>query len=107
MGSSKTSPTRSALPAGKARRKATLLIPWGQRWDQRAAPDAPTLTPTPTKTTGAGGAAVPVAAASSPETEPLSEYRSLVGPRIGNYVVDRELGRGGMGAVYVARHVDA
>jgi serine/threonine protein kinase len=32
---------------------------------------------------------------------------SLVGRRIGNFVVERELGRGGFGAVYLARHVDA
>src|SRR5262245_1825153 len=27
-----------------------------------------------------------------------------IGKRVGNYVVDRPLARGGMGAVYVARH---
>jgi serine/threonine protein kinase len=35
-------------------------------------------------------------------TIPLT--RSLVGERVGSYVVERELGGGGMGAVFVARH---
>jgi hypothetical protein len=35
-------------------------------------------------------------------TIPLN--RSLVGERVGSYVVERELGGGGMGAVFVARH---
>jgi hypothetical protein len=35
-------------------------------------------------------------------TIPLN--RSLVGERVGSYIVERELGGGGMGAVFVARH---
>jgi eukaryotic-like serine/threonine-protein kinase len=39
-------------------------------------------------------------------TIPPPRHSSLVGRRIGNFVVERELGRGGFGAVYLARHVD-
>ncbi len=93
---SKTTPTRRELPAGKARsRKATMLMPWGHR----LAPNAPTLKPTPAMTAA-------TAAPSSPITEELPESRSLVGVRIGNFVVESRIGQGGMGAVYLARNTD-
>jgi serine/threonine-protein kinase len=38
------------------------------------------------------------------EPEPVSGGDRWIGKRVGNYVVDRPLARGGMGSVYVARH---
>jgi serine/threonine-protein kinase len=88
-----------------------------------AAADVPTIRPV--QLAAATPTAVPFAApdvltsrlpppASTPAT--ASEYvtrtatlisqPSLVGRRIGNFVVELEIGRGGFGAVYLARHVD-
>ena len=59
-----------------------------------AAADVPTIRP-------------PLPPAATPCAVPLAAPASLVGRRIGNFVVECELGRGGFGAVYLARHVDA
>lgn len=36
--------------------------------------------------------------------QPADDLRELIGKRIGNYVIDRPLGRGGMAVVFVAKH---
>jgi len=48
--------------------------------------------------------APPAAPASSSPGAPPGSTESLVGTRIGNCVLQREIGKGGMGAVYLAHH---
>jgi serine/threonine protein kinase len=51
------------------------------------------------------GTPAPQTPASAAEAPPASGGADpLVGTRIGNYVVQREIGKGGMGAVYLAQH---
>jgi serine/threonine protein kinase len=85
-----------------------------------AAAEVPTIRPpqplaAATPAVAAGRTAslpLPVATPTAATRDPnrgvnLSAPSSLVGRRIGNFVVERELGQGGFGAVYLARHVDA
>ncbi len=76
--------------------------------DHRLAPTAPgpTLVPTvlppdpmPAPSAVDASALTPAAPAASPAAVPLPQ----AGDRIGQYEIIRELGRGGMGAVYIAR----
>ncbi|MGE0434292.1 MAG: protein kinase [Planctomycetota bacterium] len=51
--------------------------------------------------------AKPVTPAGVPPPPPRQDEADVVhGRRLGNYIVQREIGRGGMGVVYEARHVD-
>src|SRR4051812_25320962 len=43
--------------------------------------------------------------APAPATAPSDKTATLVGTRIGNCILQREIGQGGMGAVYLAHHV--
>jgi len=46
----------------------------------------------------------PLASSSRVRETPVGDAGELVGARVGNYVIERPLARGGMGAVFVARH---